>query len=107
MEFTQIQHATCKAVRWLQLIAFADERTLIYSVLFAKLLIAHLQNYGTTLQDCRFQTDNDSEFLSTWNSRDNNAFMKIVQVVKAWFNTRSQRHPHMATDIETFMPRRK
>ena len=44
--------------------------SLVYSALFAELLLAHLQSCGVAFQDSRFQTDNGSEFTAetvrTW-----------------------------------------
>jgi hypothetical protein len=54
----------------------------VYSTLFAELLIAHLQSCGVSFQDCRFQTDNGSEFIGAWNAAEDSAFTKAVQAVK-------------------------
>ncbi|MDZ7360486.1 MAG: hypothetical protein ONB46_07130 [candidate division KSB1 bacterium] len=66
----------------MQFIAFAGERALNYSTLFAEILIAHLQGCGVLLQDWRFQTDNGSEFIDAWNAAEDSAFTKAVEAVK-------------------------
>ena len=77
----KVQYTAREVVRGLQLIAFADERALIYSAFFAELLITHLQSCGVALLDGRFQTDHGSEFIGAWNARDDSVFTKTVQAV--------------------------
>lgn len=81
LKLPKVQYTAREVVSGLQFLAYADERALIYSALFAELLIAHLQNCGVALQDGRFQTDNGSEFIGAWNARDDSVFTKTVQAV--------------------------
>ncbi len=78
----KVQYTAREVVTGLQFIAFADERALVYSALFAELLLAHLQGCGVAFQDSRFQTDNGSEYIGAWNARDDSAFTKTVQAVQ-------------------------
>ena len=82
LQLPKVQYTAREVVSGLQFLAYADERALIYSALFAEMLIAHLQRCGVALQDCRFQTDNGSEFIGAWNARDDSAFTKTIQAVK-------------------------
>ena len=82
LQLPKVQYTAREVVSGLQFLAYADERALIYSALFAEILIAHLQRCGVSLQDCRFQTDNGSEFIGAWNAREDSAFTKTIQAVK-------------------------
>jgi len=78
----KVQYTAREVVSGMQFIAFAEERALNYATLFAELLIIHLQGCGVSLQDCRFQTDNGSEFIGAWNAAEDSAFTKAVEAVK-------------------------
>lgn len=82
LQLPKVQYTAREVVSGLQFLAYADERALVYSTLFAEMLIAHLQRCGVSLRDCRFQTDNGSEFIGAWNARQDSAFTKTIQAVK-------------------------
>ena len=79
--FPKVQYTARETVSGLHFIAFAQERSLAHSNLFAKLLIDHFQRCGVNLQGCRIQTDNGSEFIGSWQARQESAFTKTVQSV--------------------------
>ncbi|MGZ6203175.1 MAG: helix-turn-helix domain-containing protein [Thermodesulfobacteriota bacterium] len=77
----RVQYTAREVVSGLQFIAYAQERSMANSNLFAQLLIAHLQRYGVNLKGSRFQTDNGSEFIGSWQAKEESAFTKTVQAV--------------------------
>jgi transposase len=76
-----IQYTAREVVSGAQFLAYAHQRTVNNSALFARLLTAHLLHHGVELADCRFQTDNGSEFIGSWQAREDSAFTKAVEEV--------------------------
>lgn len=76
------QYTAREVVSGLQFIAYGQECCLLYADLFAKIIIDHLQKCGVDLRDCRFQTDNGSEFIGSWSAKEPSAFTKTVESVK-------------------------
>ncbi|MDZ7364213.1 MAG: hypothetical protein ONB46_26400 [candidate division KSB1 bacterium] len=77
----KVQYTAREVVSGLQFIGFAEERSLIYAELFAARIWAHLTQCGVRFNDARFQTDNGSEFIGSWNAADDSAFTQTVQAV--------------------------
>lgn len=98
----RVQYTAREVSTGMQFLAYADERALCYATDFARRIIQHLQACGVDLADCRFQTDNGSEFIGAWNARHDSAFTKSVQSVKG---LRHQTIPSGAhtwqSDVET------
>ncbi len=69
-------------VSGLQFIAYAQECSLTYATLFAEIIIDYLKKCGVNLNHCRFQTDNEGEFIGAWLARELSAFTKTVESVK-------------------------
>lgn len=63
------------AVFW----AFSYELSLINSINFIKYINNHLQNHGIDLSKTTIQTDNGSEFIGHWNSKELSMFTKTIQ----------------------------
>jgi transposase len=59
--------------------AFADECCLSYATLFADIIIDHLLKCGVQLSGSRIQTDNGSEFIGSWNAKQDCSFTNTVQ----------------------------
>jgi transposase len=78
----RVQYTAREVVSGMQFIAYAQERALCYSTLFVKILIRHFQNCGIDLSGCSFQTDNGSEFIGSWNSKDDSEFTKTIHNVE-------------------------
>ena len=77
----RVQYTAREVVSGLQFIAYAQERSMANSNLFAQLLIAHLQRCGVNLNGSRFQTDNGSEFIGSWQAKQQSAFTQTVQTI--------------------------
>ena len=72
------QYTARDVVSGMQFLGFGDECCLNYATLFAETLIEHLKLCGVDLSDCRIQTDNGSEFIGSWNAKEDSAFTKKV-----------------------------
>jgi len=72
------QYTARDVVSGMQFLGFGNECCLNYATLFAETLIEHLKLCGVELSDCRIQTDNGSEFIGSWNSKEDSAFTKKV-----------------------------
>lgn len=81
LKLPKIQYTAREVISGLQFIAFAQERSVFNSTIFAKIIIDHLQKCGVIFDNCRFQTDNGSEFIGAWNAKEDCAFTKTVQDV--------------------------
>lgn len=46
---------------------------------FLELFLEHLTQHGIDLSECHIQTDNGTEFTSTWNSNKKTLFTKIIE----------------------------
>ena len=77
----KVQYTARDVVSGVQFIAYAQERSLTYADLFAKILINHFQTCNVNLDGCFFQTDNGSEFIGSWQAKDDSAFTKTVESV--------------------------
>jgi transposase len=82
LQLPKVQYTAREVVSGLQFIAYAQERSLIFATLFAEIIIDHLLRCGVSLKNCRFQTDNGSEFIGAWNARSDSSFTNTVQAVK-------------------------
>jgi len=60
-------------------VAFADELALSYSALFADRILEHLKSCGVNVNPFTIQSDNGSEFIGSWQAKDDSVFTKIVQ----------------------------
>ena len=76
------QYTAREVVSGLQFIAYGQECSLTYATLFAEIIIGHLKKCGIDLKNCRFQTDNGSEFIGAWSAKEPSAFTKTVESVK-------------------------
>lgn len=77
-----VQYTAREVVSGLQFLAYADERALCYASLFAELLLEHFQACGVELRGCRFQSDNGSEFIGSWQAKRDSAFTRTVEAVE-------------------------
>ncbi len=76
-----VQYTAREVVSGLHFLAYAQERSLANSRLFGEILIDHLQRSGVNLQQCRFQTDNGSEFIGSWQAKEQSAFTLAVEAI--------------------------
>ena len=97
-----VQYTAREVVSGMQYIAYAQERSLIYATLFAKRIISHLTACGVDLDNCRFQTDNGSEFIGSWNAQHDSSFTTTVTAVEGLEHTTIPPGAHTwQSDVET------
>jgi len=72
------QYTARDVVSGLQFLGYASECTLTCATLFAEIIIDHLKACGVDLSDSRIQTDNGSEFIGAWSSKEKSIFTKAV-----------------------------
>jgi len=60
-------------------IAFAEERSLACAELFAAKIIEHLEMCRVSLAQTTWQSDNGSEFIGSWQAKDDSAFTKTIE----------------------------
>ena len=98
----KVQYTAREVVSGTQFIAYAQERSLTYSTLFAEIIITHLQKCGVNLKGCRIQTDNGSEFIGSWQAKEDSAFTKTVQAVPGLIHQTIPPRAHTwQSDVET------
>ncbi len=78
-DLPQIQYTAREVVSGLQFLAFAQERSLAYSRLFAERICQHLAECGVDLSSCTWQTDNGSEYIGSWQAKQPSAFTRTVE----------------------------
>ena len=97
-----IQYTAREVTCGVQFLAYAQERSLDCANLFAQLIIEHLQKHGVDLDGCRFQSDNGSEFIGSWNAKSDSAFTKTIQAVQGLVHTTCPPGAHTwQADVET------
>ena len=98
----KVQYTAREVVSGTQFIAYAQERSLTCSTLFAEIIITHLQRCGVNLKGCRIQTDNGSEFIGSWQAKKDSAFTKAVQSVPGLTHQTIPPRAHTwQSDVET------
>ena len=99
----RFQYTAREVVSGLTFIAYGQECCLTYAALFADRLLKHLKECGVQLSEVTVQTDNGSEFIGSWQSREPSAFTKVVE--QAYGATHHSIPPGAHTyqsDVETF-----
>jgi transposase len=81
LNLPKIQYTARDVVSGLQVLAYAQERSLNCASLFAQRIIDHLRSCRVQLKHCRFQTDNGAEFIGAWNARSPSLFTLVVESV--------------------------
>jgi len=62
-------------------LGFADELSLAHATLFAERILVHLKACGVRLARTTWQSDNGSEFVGSWQAKEDSAFTKAIQAV--------------------------
>ena len=98
----KVQYTARGVTSGMMYLGFADERSLTYATLFAKYLNYHLQRTGVDLSKTTRQTDNGSEYIGSWQAKDDSAYTKAVQKVdgQIHFTIPAGAHRFQA-DVET------
>jgi len=79
-----------------------DEKALCYSTLFADIILNHLNACQVHLKGSRAQTDNGSEFIGSWNSKNDSSFTKTVHSFNGITHTTIPPGAHTwQSDVET------
>lgn len=62
-------------------LGYADELSLSYANLFAQRIIKHLNTCNIDLSKTTWQSDNGSEFIGSWQAKEDSAFTKTIETV--------------------------
>ena len=62
-------------------LGFSNELSLTYATLFAQYIIQYLQTCRVDLSRATWQSDNGSEFIGSWQAKDDSIFTKAVESV--------------------------
>lgn len=68
-----------EVVSGLVFVAYAQERSITYSAIFADLVLKHLRRCGIEPGTVRIQTDNGSEFIGSWQKRGPSGFTQMIE----------------------------
>jgi transposase len=96
-----IQYTARDVTSGTQFLAYAYERSLAYSTFWIQQLTDHLTTCGVELDGCRIQTDNGTEFVGSWNAKDDSAFTHAVQRTGATHHTIPPGAHTYQADVET------
>lgn len=96
-----IQYTAREVTSGLHFLAYGYERSLTHSCIFIELLTRHLERCGVDLGECRFQTDNGSEFVGSWNAKTDSDFTKMIEAAGAEHHTIPPGAHTFQADVET------
>ena len=77
----KVQYTARDVTSGMMFLGFADERSLTYATLFAEYLNVLLQKAGADLSKTVRQTDNGSEYVGSWQSKEPSAYTKAIESV--------------------------
>ena len=98
----KVQYTARDVTTGMTFMGFADERSLVYSTLFAEYLNYYLQLYGADLSNTVRQTDNGSEYIGCYNAKEPSAYTRAVSSVKGQTHFTIFPGAHrMQADVET------
>jgi hypothetical protein len=63
-------------------LGYSNELSLAYATVFAERIIKHLQTCGIDLAHATWQSDNGSEFVGSWQAKNDSAFTTAIQRVQ-------------------------
>lgn len=96
-----IQYTAREVVSGLQMIGYAQERSLTHSLTFMDLIRRQLEEAGVDPKQTEIQSDNGSEFIGSWNAKEDSVF---TQYVKTYFKEHVTIPPgasNWQADVET------
>jgi len=73
-----VQYTHREVSTGVQFLAFADERSLTHATLFAKYVNQHLEKHKLLPEKSIRQTDNGSEYIGSWNAKEDSSYTKCV-----------------------------
>ena len=98
----KVQYTARDVTSGMMFLAFADERSLTHATLFAEYLNYHLQRAGADLSRTVRQTDNGSEYIGSWQSKEPSAYTKAIESVPGQVHSTIFPGAHrFQADIET------
>jgi len=102
LRLPKVQYTARDVSSGIQFIAYAEERSLCYSTLFADIVLNHLKMCRVHFKQFRAQTDNGSEFIGSWNARNDSSFTKTVHSYNGITHTTIPPSAHTwQADVET------
>lgn len=75
----QYQYTARDVTTGLLFLGYAQELSLSYATIFAERIIRHLQHCNIDLSQTTWQSDNGSEFIGSWQAKDDSAFTKAIE----------------------------
>ncbi len=98
----KVQYTSRDVTSGMVYLAFADERSLTNATLFAEYLNYHLQKNGVDLSKTVRQTDNGSEYIGSWQSKEPSVYTKAVESVAGQIHLTIPAGAHrFQADVET------
>ena len=85
----------------LAFLGYSDELALSYATVFADRIHRHLAACGLEAEGITWQTDNGSEFIGSWQAKDDSAFTVVVETAGAVHRTIPVGQHRYQADVET------
>lgn len=83
-------------------LGYSTELSLSYADLFAQRIIDHLRRCDISMNGVTWQSDNGSEFVGSWQAKDDSEFTKTIQAVKGQIHRTIPPGAHrFQADVET------
>jgi len=77
----QVQYTLREVSCGVQFLGFADDLSLTHATLFAKYVNRHLEKHGLLPDEAVRQTDNGSEYIGSWNAKEESSYTKEINRV--------------------------
>ena len=84
-----------------QFLGFADERSLINTVLFAEYINEHLKKHDLIVENGIRQTDNGSEYIGAWSAKNPSVYTLAIESEKLVHGTIPPGAHRFQSDVET------
>ena len=84
-----------------QFLGYANERSLIHTMLFAEYINEHLKKHGLIVKDGIRQTDNGSEYIGSWSAKNPSAYTLAIESAKLIHGTIPPGAHRFQSDVET------
>jgi len=81
LNLPQYQYTARDVTTGLLFLGYSNELSLAYATIFAERIINHLQSCGVNLNGVTWQSDNGSEFIGSWQAKNDSAFTDAIQRV--------------------------
>jgi len=102
LRLPRYQYTARDVTTGLLFLGYADELSLSYAKLFAERIIRHLLACGIPLARTTWQSDNGSEFVGSWQAKEDSAFTRTIEAVPGQEHRRIPPGQHrFQADVET------